>query len=894
MFKFFKNFVERLQCHPVYVRAVVKLLNKHQLVYSKNWSENYSNIKSIFSLFISNKIHFFFILPICAIITGFYILFLIVLSFFTWLWDNLWLLGEKFFLKYLNISDNKNLNFTNSRYFQFKFYINETFIFLFDVCEKIHPLKFLSNIFFNKFEKIVYFIFDSNYFTRFLWACEYVYCCFLFVIQLVIVFIELIFIYFENFYFFLKVTFSNISFYDFFKVDFYKNFFNYLKSCFNNICLIYSELDFRLKKKIIFFLTFFCLVIFLYVFFINFGPTVIDFILSKISNTKLLDVSSLNYFNTLDFFKINIDIYNLFLPLFFYFFILFIFTNIFSLLFLSFLGLYGVFIINLISLVLFWLSSILYLNNFFVLNDMFNINLGKWFVLNLNFIVNFDIYIDTISFSFMFLTTTIAVFVYIYAFSYFRYEPNVERFILLINCFVISMILLVISGNFFVLFLGWELIGLTSFFLINFWSTRMSTVKSAFKAFVFNKISDIALLSVVLLVYFCFNEINIIVFNQQISYYNTFFFKLYNFEISFLELISFFFILCAFIKSAQFGFHVWLPDSMEAPVPASALIHSATLVSAGIFILLRFGSLFEYSIYAYYIIPVIGSFTAFFGGLCSAYQSDIKKILAYSTISHCGFLMVCYSTYITEFTILYLYIHGFFKAAVFLCVGNVIRFSRNCQDFRRMGFFFKYLPFECFSSFICLINLSGLPFTIGFYIKHLLLIGVYLNNFLLYFIFLNILGGAVFGLIYSYRLFYYVFFDFKKSKKIIYNQSNRNNLNSFFYSNSSLASNLSIFGLIVVSYCISIYLLNVFLNKSSLGEGLIVSTLNSSQYDEFLNPTNVFYNNIGYFNWILLIFIFLICFSSWRTIYNYYLIFNNIYYIILFLIFFFIFLFILI
>jgi NADH:ubiquinone oxidoreductase subunit 5 (subunit L)/multisubunit Na+/H+ antiporter MnhA subunit len=126
---------------------------------------------------------------------------------------------------------------------------------------------------------------------------------------------------------------------------------------------------------------------------------------------------------------------------------------------------------------------------------------------------------------------------------------------------------------------------------------------------------------------------------------------------------------------------------MEAPVPASALIHSATLVSAGVFLLLKLTPLFECSQYIYYFLPIIGSFTAFIGGLSSAYQSDIKKILAYSTISHCGFLMVCYSTYIPEYTILYLYIHGFFKAAVFLCVGNVIRFSRNYQDFKKMGGF---------------------------------------------------------------------------------------------------------------------------------------------------------------------------------------------------------------
>ena len=124
---------------------------------------------------------------------------------------------------------------------------------------------------------------------------------------------------------------------------------------------------------------------------------------------------------------------------------------------------------------------------------------------------------------------------------------------------------------------------------------------------------------------------------------------------------------------------------MEAPVPASSLIHSATLVSAGVFLVLRFNHLFEYSIISKYLLAIIGSFTAAYGGVCAAFQSDIKKVLAYSTISHCGFLMVLCFTQINEFVILYLYVHGFFKAGVFMCVGNVIRISRNYQDFRRMG-----------------------------------------------------------------------------------------------------------------------------------------------------------------------------------------------------------------
>lgn len=595
----------------------------------------------------------------------------------------------------------------------------------------------------------------------------------------------------------------------------------------------------------------------------------------------------IKYFSSNQFLKLIFLNSNL--PIFFYFGILFILSTIFSLFLLSYLGLYGVFILNLITIIAFWISSIFYFNSFYLDNAFYKINLGKWFIIAFSHIVYFDVFIDCVSYSFMFLTLTIAVFVYIYTFSYFRYEPNVERLLLLINCFVISMICLVTSGNLFVLFLGWEMIGLTSFFLINFWSTRISTLKAAFKAFVFNKFSDVSLLIAIFIIFFCINDINIVSFNSQISYYNNFYLNISNNEIPLIEIISFFLITCSFIKSAQFGFHIWLPDSMEAPVPASALIHSATLVSAGVFVLLRFTSLFEYSLYSYYITPIVGSFTAFFGGLCSSYQSDIKKILAYSTISHCGFLMVCYSTYIPEFTILYLYIHGFFKAAVFLCVGNIIRFSRNYQDFRKMGGFWKYLPFECFSSFICLINLCGLPFSIGYYIKHLLLIGVYMNNYFLIFIFLNILGGAIFGLVYSYRLFYYVFFDFKKAKKIIYLQSNRNNFKSSFYTNTTLASNISISLLIITAYIVSLYMLSIFLNKSSLGDGLDVYSIHSSQYEEFNHPLLSSINNIGYFNWLVLIVIISIFLYSWRTVNNYHDVINFFSFSITFFIFFYLF-----
>lgn len=557
-------------------------------------------------------------------------------------------------------------------------------------------------------------------------------------------------------------------------------------------------------------------------------------------------------------------------PYFLYFGYLFIFSTIVSFILMSHLGLYGVFCLNLITIVMFWLSTVIYIDDFFLENYSFKINFGKWFSILLSYDVYFELFIDSISYSFMLLTISIATFVYIYIFSYFRYDANVERLILFINSFVISMIILVTSGNFFVMFLGWELIGLTSFMLINFWSTRISTLKSAFKAYTFNKFSDVCILIGVILCFITVNDVNISVFNNQISLYVDYYITIFNTDISIIELISFFFISSAFVKSAQFGGHIWLPDSMEAPVPASALIHSATLVSAGVFLLLRLTPLFELSHYAYIVIPVVGSFTAFFGGLCAAYQSDIKRILAYSTISHCGFLMVCFSTYVPEFTILYLYIHGFFKASVFLCAGNIIRFSRNYQDFRRMGGFWKYLPFECFSSFICLINLSGLPFTIGFYIKHLILIGAGMDIKMINFILINILGGAIFGIIYSYKFFYYVFFDIKKAKKIIYLQANRSVLKSYYYSNTSLAANIAISGLIIVSYITSLYLLNMFLNHTSIGEGLDIYSIYNTLYNEFNIPTNALLNNIGYFNWLLIIIIIAVCITSWRNVHKSY------------------------
>ncbi len=606
----------------------------------------------------------------------------------------------------------------------------------------------------------------------------------------------------------------------------------------------------------------------------------IFFNVNIISNVKNL---ILNFCNL----ELNINFINSY-PLFIYFGLLFLATTIFSLICLNYLGLYGVFIVNLVSIILFWLSMLYYFNLIVSKDIFYYINIGKWMYLSSGFRVSFDLLIDTTSISFSFLTLTIGVFVYIYTFSYFRYEPLVERLILFLNTFMLSMILLVSSGNFIVMFLGWELIGLTSFFLINFWSTKVGTLKAAFKAFSFNKVSDLFLFFAILLIFNAMYTLDLLAFNNQIHLYEAYNIEIFYFSINLIEIISFFFIGCAFIKSAQIGAHIWLPDSMEAPVPASALIHSATLVSAGIYLLLRLTPLFEISLYAHVIIPIVGSVTAFYGGIVSAFQSDTKKTLAYSTISHCGFLMVAYSTGVLEFVILYLYVHGFFKAATFLCMGNVNRFNRNIQDFKRMGGFYKYLPFECLASFVCMLNLSGLPLTLGFYIKHILLIGLKDQYLLYYFILSSIILGAIAGVFYSYRLLYSIFFDVKKGKKTIYIQASRKNLNSIYYSNTTIAASISIFLLVIVSYTITIYLYSITLNKYYTMSDLKTISINNA-YSYYYQPDLNFLNAVSILNWIVIILVAAVVFINWRKTYHHNNSIDNLGKFLLFITFFFIF-----
>lgn len=314
-------------------------------------------------------------------------------------------------------------------------------------------------------------------------------------------------------------------------------------------------------------------------------------------------------------------------------------------------------------------------------------------------------YLDSFSGNFINLTVLLSLCIFFYAYNYMRADVYITTFIRLLIFFSISMITLLYAGDVFTIILGWELIGIASFLLIGFWYQKTTAFKAAFKAFSFNKLSDCFLFLFAVL--FLQNDLSILCFFKN------------NLTTAFSNNLLLLCVLgCSFCKSVQFGFHLWLPDSMEAPVPASALIHSATLVSAGLYLSFRFSTWLRLW---FLEISVISSFTAVYGALSAASQTDLKKILAYSTISHCGYLFFSIFFGNQFIFVLYLYLHGFFKAFAFVLVGFILQNNSIYQDSRNLTDKTFGVSFEVYSLPIILLNLGGIPFTFGFFSKSYLL-----------------------------------------------------------------------------------------------------------------------------------------------------------------------------
>jgi len=407
---------------------------------------------------------------------------------------------------------------------------------------------------------------------------------------------------------------------------------------------------------------------------------------------------------------------------------------------------------------------------------------------NTTYFFDYSFLFDSITIIMLFVVIGVSTLVQLFSTEYMSNDPYLVRFFSFLNFFSLCMLILVTAGNFIQMFVGWEGVGLASFLLIGFWFSRIQAVKCALKAVIVNRVGDCALLLAFSLIAFSFNDLSYLGFysvletnsifnsfeNDFLSFVNSFFdFYVFNvFASSFifykiiwvfgskfnlLFLIGFLLMIGAFAKSAQFGLHTWLPDAMEGPTPVSALIHAATMVTAGVFLIIRCAPLFILNEILSDILLFFGSITALFGASVAASQFDIKKIIAYSTCSQLGYMVAACGVANFDLAIFHLTTHAFFKAGLFLCAGLVIHALGDEQDIRKMGGLSSLMPITYLSVFLCSFCLGGLPFFSGFYSKDAIIEATFGFNNISWFSFIILVLAAFLTVFYSVRFFYYVF-----------------------------------------------------------------------------------------------------------------------------------------
>ncbi len=378
---------------------------------------------------------------------------------------------------------------------------------------------------------------------------------------------------------------------------------------------------------------------------------------------------------------------------------------------------------------------------------------GEGFRLQVGFLV------DPLTVTMMCVVTFVSLMVHVYTIGYMADDPGYQRFFAYISLFTFSMMMLVMANNFLQLFFGWEAVGLVSYLLIGFWYTRPTAIYANLKAFLVNRVGDFGFLLGVGVVFAVFGTLD----------YATVFEEAKRFAPAMVELIpgvswSLMSIICiclfigAMGKSAQFPLHVWLPDSMEGPTPISALIHAATMVTAGIFMVARMSPLFELSQTALSVVVIVGAITMFFMALIALVQYDIKRVVAYSTLSQLGYMTVALGAGAYSVGIFHLMTHAFFKAVLFLGAGSVIIAMHHEQDMRKMGGLRKYMPITYWTVLIGAIANAGLPPFAGFFSKDSIIEALHLSQTPgAHIAYLLALAGVFVGAVYSFRLVFFAF-----------------------------------------------------------------------------------------------------------------------------------------
>lgn len=367
--------------------------------------------------------------------------------------------------------------------------------------------------------------------------------------------------------------------------------------------------------------------------------------------------------------------------------------------------------------------------------------------------------IDSLSVLMMLVVTFVSLMVHIYTIGYMRDDPGYNRFFSYISLFTFSMLMLVMANNFMQLFFGWEAVGLVSYLLIGFWYTRPSAIFANMKAFLANRVGDFGFILGIGLVLAHVGSLDYKTVFERAPELASATINLWGAaDWSLLSVTC----ICLFIgamgKSAQVPLHVWLPDSMEGPTPISALIHAATMVTAGIFMVSRMSPLFELSTTALSFVMVIGAITALFMGFLGIIQNDIKRVVAYSTLSQLGYMTVALGASAYSVAIFHLMTHAFFKALLFLGAGSVIIGMHHDQDIRNMGGLRKYMPITWMTFLVGSLALIGTPFFSGFYSKDSIIEAVKLSNIPgAGFAYVAVLAGVFITAFYSFRLYFLVF-----------------------------------------------------------------------------------------------------------------------------------------
>jgi NADH-ubiquinone oxidoreductase chain 5 len=399
-------------------------------------------------------------------------------------------------------------------------------------------------------------------------------------------------------------------------------------------------------------------------------------------------------------------------------------------------------------------------------NIPITINIIRWVdVETLNITWNFKF--DSLTISMLLPVLIVSSLVHIYSISYMAHDPHNQRFFSYLSLFTFMMIILVTGNNYLLMFVGWEGVGICSYLLVNFWFTRIAANQSSISALLTNRIGDCFLTIGIFIMLWSFGNIDYNLIFSLVPYYNE----------NIITLIGICLLIGANAKSSQVGLHIWLPQAMEGPTPVSALIHAATMVTAGVYLLMRSSPLIEYSSTVLIICLWLGAITTVFSSLIGLFQQDIKKVIAYSTMSQLGIMIIGIGLSSYNIALFHLINHAFYKALLFLGAGAVIHSVFDNQDFRKYGGLIIFLPLSYSVMLIASLSLAAIPFMTGFYSKDFILESSYgqyfLSGIIVYFI---AIIGAMFTTLYSAKILYLTFITNPNASLINYKYAGEGNM----------------------------------------------------------------------------------------------------------------------